>query len=1369
MASSDSTFYGERADTKKKGIQLFSRWAIMQGVQWKRLYTRTALGKVRATSYRRSCSWAILMRARASTVENHNVIDACIAGMLADLRDILRETLQAPAVATSLATVSQIKIGPFIPYKQTREIEKEKKGMINKLQIEENTVESLKRDKAATTEKLLQEITNKKDAKLATQKEHNMNALTATNEAKARADARANDEARIDHYAGQENATGCMSTRSTSSELASPFSNPERIVRNRQRNRGDPLLLLDFKEINMSNNLNHNPGPPPVGHIPQNHGPSGPIPQNSAPDLRTMEELCQPTINGRGGPIAPFNIQAMDFRLKNHMIQQVQNICQFHGLPGDDANKHLNKFLTITQSMKQNRVTNDALRLYLFPYSLTHHDTAWFDRLPKNSIHTFEEMVSKFLSKYFHPSMVTKLRNDISTFMERRPEECYDLIENMTAHHNDWDTSAQRGESSRSTTSSSPKIATLTQQMAKMNKNFLRMSQTNQLVNVVNPSCKTCGGPHHYYECQAASGFIQGDVYAATGNYNAGCNSYQPQGNPNQMTKIEKAFNERPQGALPSNTIPNPREDVKVITTRSGMTLAGPSVPSPNPSYSYKELEQDPKTTMDQPPIPYPSRLNKEKLQDKFDIQIHKFFQMFKKLHFNISFAEALAQMPKCAKMLKDLLTKKEKLLELANTPLNENCSAVFLRKLPEKLGDPRKFFIPCDFSKLEECMALADLVGKFTFPADFVVVDYDVDPRVPFILGRPFLRMARALVDHGDESINKIDTLDTTCEDYFHEVLNVHKSIHPLSGSPTPFSDLVVASLSPSLTPFGDSDFLLEETNAFLSLDDSIPPGIDNGIYDSEGDILFLEKLLNDDLTNDLPPLKELKNDEIKMNKYSTEDPPEIELKDLPPHIEYAFLEGTSKLPVIIAKYLKREERDQLIKVLKSHKRAIAWKISDIRGIDPNFRTHKILMEDDFKPTVQHQMRVKPKIHEVIKVEVIKLLDAGLIYPISDSPWVSPVHAVPKKGGMTGVNNDNNELILTRLVMGWRVCIDYRKLNDATRKDHFPLPFMDQMLECLAGNEFYYFLNGFSGYFQIPIDPQDQEKTIFTWPYGTFAYHKMPFDLCNAPGTFQRCMVVIFHDMIEKSMKVFMDDFSVFGDFFSSCLSNLDKMLKRYEDTNLVLNWEKCHFMVKEGILLSHKISKSGIKVDHAKVDVIAKLPPPTTVKGIRSFLGHAGFYRRFIQDFSKIARPMTHLLEKETPFVSKECMESFEILKTKLIEAPILICDKKGVENLAADHLSRLENPHKGDLVEMKMNDNFPHESLNMIDLNADNEPLWFADIANYLVGGVWMGAKLWKFLKLATIVQPVDIDAFVVGLLQEVLQLPRLGRLDHGLTEF
>ncbi|GJR78247.1 reverse transcriptase domain-containing protein [Tanacetum coccineum] len=498
-------------------------------------------------------------------------------------------------------------------------------------------------------------------------------------------------------------------------------------------------------------------------------------------------------------------------------------------------------------------------------------------------------------------------------------------------------------------------------------------------------------------------------------------------------------------------------------------------------------------------------------------------------------------------------------MFDLAKTSVNENCLAVILKKLSEKLGDPGKFLIPCDFLKIVECLALVDhgasinlmplsiwkklslpeltptrmileladrsttspsgiakdvfvKVGKFYFLADFVVVDYVVDPRVPLILGRPFLRTARALIDvyseeltlrvddeaitfkvgqtsrysYNDvESVNRIDVIDVSCEEYAQEVLGFSDS--STSGNPTPSLDCILSTSFPSITPFEGGDFILEEIEACLT-NDSIPPRIDDAEFDPEGDLLLLEKLLNDDPSSPLHP-KGLHFEEIKTIKSSIDDPPELELKDLPSHLEYTFLKGTDKLPVIISKELKDEEKAALLKVLKSHKRVIAWKISNIKGIDPSFCTHKILIEDDFKPAVHHQRRVNPKIHEVIKKKVIKLLDAGLIYPIFDSPWVNPVHCVPKKGGMTVVENKDNELIPTRLVTGWQVCIDYRKLNDATRKDHFPLPFIDQMLERLAGNEYYCFLDGFSEYFQIPIDPQDKEKTTFTCPYGTFAY----------------------------------------------------------------------------------------------------------------------------------------------------------------------------------------------------------------------------------------------------------------------------------------
>nr|GEY51874.1 reverse transcriptase domain-containing protein [Tanacetum cinerariifolium] len=633
--------------------------------------------------------------------------------------------------------------------------------------------------------------------------------------------------------------------------------------------------------------------------------------------------------------------------------------------------------------------------------------------------------------------------------------------------------------------------------------------------------------------------------------------------------------------------------------------------------------------------------------------------------------------------------------------------------------------------------------VGIFHFPADFVVVDFEPDPRVPLLLRRCFLKTDRALIDvqkgeltlrieneaityNLDQTLrysanfdqmtaNKIDVTDEACEEYSQEVLSF--SDVTTSGSPTPSDDPIVSTTSPTLTPFGDSDFLLfEEADSFLGLEDD-PDLLEFNpfYYDPKGDILMLEAILNSEPSPSLPNHKqsvpsfknELKACEAKTIKSFVDEPPEVELKDLPPHLEYVFLEGDNKLPVIIAKELGDEEKSALIKVLKSHKRAIAWKLSDIQ-----------------------------------------------------------VHGSAR----------------------YIVCLR-KVVNEATRKDHFPLSFMDQMLERLARNEYYCFLDGFF-----------------------------------------RCMLAIFYNMVEKTMEVFMDDFSVFGNSFENYLSRLVKMLQRCEDTKLCLNWEKSHFMVKEGIVLGHKISKNGIEVDKAKVDVITKLPHPTTVKGVRSFLGHAGFYRRFIKDFSKISRSMTHLIEKDTPFIfSEDCIKAFQALKEKLTEAPILIAlnwdlpfelmcdandfaicavlgkryekhfrpihyasktlteaesnytttekemlavvyafekfqsylimnkcivhtdhsalkylfakkdakarllrwvlllkefdfdvlDTKGAENLAAEHLSRLENSYENVLDPKEINETFPLETLSTVTFCVDSSASWFADFANYHTG--------------------------------------------------
>nr|GEU45693.1 hypothetical protein [Tanacetum cinerariifolium] len=512
---------------------------------------------------------------------------------------------------------------------------------------------------------------------------------------------------------------------------------------------------------------------------------------------------------------------------------------------------------------------------------------------------------------------------------------------------------------------------------------------------------------------------------------------------------------------------------------------------------------------------------------------------------------------------------------------------------------------------------------------------NFDADPRVPLILGRYFLKTVRALIDvfegeptlcvgkeaitfnldktsrypanYNDMKANRIDVIDMACEEYSQEVLGFFDVI--ASGSLTPYYDPIISTTSSTLTPFKDSDFLLEEVHAFLSLEDDPTLTEVESYFDPEGDILLLEAFLNDDPSS--PPLikgnyfpqvrKELKICEAKSDESSIDEAP--------------------------------EEKTVLIMVLKSHKRAIAWKLSDIKGIDVEFCTHKILIEDDFKPAVQHQRRVNPKIHDVIKNEVFKLLNAGLIYPISDSPW---------------------------------------------------------------------------------------------W-----------------------CLMAIFHDMIKKTMEVFMDDFSVFRNSFQTCLSHLEKMLKRCEDTNLCLNWEKSHFMVKEGIVLGHKISKNEIKVDKAKVDMITKLPHPTTVKGLG---------QRQEKHFRPIHYASKIMTEAESNYTTTEnemlaVVYAFEKFRSYLImnksivytndsalkylfakkdskarllrwvlllqEFTFKVIGTKGAENLAADQLSRLENPHQNMLGPKEINESFPLETLNMVSSRGNSSTSWFSEFTNYYVG--------------------------------------------------
>nr|GEX56967.1 reverse transcriptase domain-containing protein [Tanacetum cinerariifolium] len=698
-------------------------------------------------------------------------------------------------------------------------------------------------------------------------------------------------------------------------------------------------------------------------------------------DDRTMVELLRAPTEGYEDAIVIPEIAANNFKLKHGLINLVQNK-QFFGHDKEDPHAHIRNFNKITSTM---RVPNQRFNESFYE--------AW---------ERFNDLLRDSLNSAIGGNLLDKM-----------PRECLKIIESKSKVRQ---TRAKAVIAKVSASSSTPAISSEVSELKDMVRALLldkknqssapASSSTPAPVKVVEPNCVTCGGTHSYQNCPTTSENVYRDnireyvSQAAAANYNQGNTGFRPQMVANQI---------RPPGTLPSNTVTNPKEDLKGITTRSDVSYQGPIIPTQS-----KVVKKGTEVTKDQvqtpssqisvlmpnlkPFIPYPLRRDNERRRDQANELIEKFYEIFKDMSFEISFMDALILMPNFASTLKALIGNKEKLSEMARIPMNEHCSAVILNKLPRKLGDPGKFLIPCEFPGMDECLALADLdaginlmplsvweglslpeltmtcmtleladrsvskpigiakdvsvkVEVFHFPADFMVVDFEPDPRVPLVLRRCFLKTGRALIDvHKGELTLRIENEAIT--------YNLDQTLRNL----TPYDDLIVSTTSPTLTPFGDSDFLLfEEADAFLGLEDDLnSPEFDPTYYDPEGDILLLEAILN---SEPLPPL-------------------------------------------------------------------------------PN------------------QEQYIPSYKKELKKEVEKLLDAGLIYLISDSLWVSPVYCVPKKGGFTVIENEENELIPTRLVTRWLVCIDYRKLNEATRKENFPLPFMDRMLERLAGNEYYCFLN---------------------------------------------------------------------------------------------------------------------------------------------------------------------------------------------------------------------------------------------------------------------------------------------------------------------
>ncbi|CAN6566576.1 unnamed protein product [Malus baccata var. baccata] len=801
----------------------------------------------------------------------------------------------------------------------------------------------------------------------------------------------------------------------------------------------------------------------------------------------------------------------------------------------------------------------------------------------------------------------------------------------------------------------------------------------------------------------------------------------------------------REQGKLPSSTVVNPKggfESAKAITLRSGKQVGSDPQPSKSRSNEVEELiieeeEQGKATARVDTPMPqalsgpklsnsskegknvfnsvptnvfpsnapFPNRFKQTKKEEaKKDI-----LETFRKVQVNIPLLDAIKQVPRYAKFLKELCTTRKRISTKEVVKVGENVSAILQRKLPPKCKDPGSFTIPCVIGNTRFESAMLDLgasinvmpysiyasmnLGELTndgviiqladrsnaypkgvledvlvqvnhliFPADFYVLEMDESdhaPSLPILLGRPFMKTARTKIDvfngtltmefdgevinfnlsdsmkfpNENHSCFAIDVINSLAHDHFDNLKD--DALELVIAQGMDMKNIETATKE----PHGKNEESIvvppsEEVIEMVAALESLPSQSGK----------FLKPILSSVSTNKLLP--------------SVVQPPTLELKPLPSHLKYVFLGEDETLPVIISSSLTALEESKLVRVLKEYKTAIGWTLADIKGISLTTCMHRILLEEGSKTSREAQRRLNPPMMEVVKKEIIKLLDCRVIYPISDSRWVSPVQCVPKKSGVTVVTNAENELVSQRIQTGWRVCIDYRKLNTTTRNDHFPLPFIDQMLERLAGYAFYCFLDGYSGYNQIVIAPEDQEKTTFTCPFGTFEYRRMPFGLCNAPATFQRCMMSIFSDYVEKIIEVFMDDFSIFGDSFDGCLHNLSLILKRCVETNLVLNWEKCHFMVKQGIVLGHIISENGIEVDKSKIDLVRHLLSPTSVREVRSFLGHAGFYRRFIKDFSKIAQPLCRLLQKEVAFeFTKECTASFNQLKELLTTASIIV----------------------------------------------------------------------------------------------------------------
>ncbi|CAL2239443.1 unnamed protein product [Prunus armeniaca] len=935
---------------------------------------------------------------------------------------------------------------------------------------------------------------------------------------------------------------------------------------------------------------------------------------------KPLREFSIPKVTDQPSCIVYPQLTVDRFELKSGMIHLLPT---YYGNTTEDPYMHIKQFFEICATIKIHGLDDEQIKMRLFPFSLKDKAKSWLYSLPNASIHTWEELSNKFLQKFFPAQKTNKIRKEILGFTQKEGEafhECWERYKEMISscpHHNieSW---MQMQSFYEGLLDSERMMVDATSGEGLMNKTadeaftlFESLSANSQQWS----HNKGRGAPMKAVVSEAVTGPLGSKV------------EVQDQSFAEHMLEQANALQARNPNNDPYSNTYNPgwrnHPNFKWSNNPNVQQSQGPP---PGFQIQQRQFQQAPQQVQEQ------RGDQMGELQDMFKKFMGQQMQTNQNLQNAVNKLEV--QVGQIASFKKLCLILKLNLGELQAT-------SVSIQLADRTIRYPKGI--------LEDVLVK---VEELILPADFLVLEMEEAPihdnQLPLILGRPFMATAGAIIDvkKGTLTMNVFD--ETIAFKVFeaskfpsdeHEVFQLD-AIDTMVKEALPMSYLepIEACITQSIRK--------EDVD---SLEAVISPLLLELVCSMDSSIEVGKRYANQ--FESLPP---------PTNKVlpSIVQAPELELKELPKHLKYAYLGENETLPVIIASHLEPNDEKKLLRVLKEHKTAIGWSIADIKGISPTLCMHKILLEDNAMPKRDAQRRLNPNMKEVVRKEVMKLLDVGIIYPISDSKWVSPVQVVPKKSGITVVKNEANELVPTRVTTGWRVCIDYRKLNTATSKDHFPLPFIDQMLERLAGHSHYCFLDGYSGYNQIAIAPEDQEKTTFTCPFGTFAYRRMPFGLCNAPATFQRCMMSIFSDMVERFIEVFMDDFSVFGDSFDQCLHYLSKVLARCEQTNLVLNWEKCHFMVNQGIVLGHVISSKGIEVDKAKIDLIASMPSPTSVKEVRSFLGHAGFYRRFIKEFSKIARPLCNLLAKDMDFVfDQNCENAFNALKKMLTTAPIII----------------------------------------------------------------------------------------------------------------